>query len=140
MNYFFCKGRVIPVFLLVFIFQGCNVYHTGSVSVDDAVNSGKRVKIATSDNLLCEFKRLEKENDQLYGVTGSKSNTSRLLAANEWTRQGKNKRIKLDENEIRGYYLKNGKMSTAVNLGVPIISAAGLLGVTSKNFRPDIGN
>ena len=140
MNYFLRRGGVIPLIFLSFIFHGCNVYHTQSVGVDEAVDSRNRVKIATTDNLFCELKRLEKENEKLYGITGKSSNTSRLLAANEWTRQGRNKRIELDQDQIRGYYLKNRKLSTAVNLGVPIVSVAGLLGVTSKNFRPHVGN
>lgn len=131
---------MIPVYLLIFMMSGCNVYHTGAVSVDEAVNSENRVKIATSDNIFCEFKKLEREDDKLYGITGNRSTTSKLLATNAWTGQGKNRRIELDQSSIRGYYLVDRKMSNVLSFGVPIVSAAGLLGVTSKNFRPDVGN
>lgn len=124
----------------LFLIVGCNVYHSGSVSVEEAVESNNRVKVVTSDNVFYEFKKLKRENGKLVGVTGKNSDTAKGLKNHQQIRHGNKLKIVLAESDIRAIYPKNKKMTNIVNFGVPLVSAAGLLGITSEGFRPDIGN
>lgn len=119
---------------------GCNVYHSNSASVEEAVETKNRVKVVTTDNVFYEFKRLKNENGKMVGVTGKNSETAKSLSDFEQYKNGNNVKIILPRNEIRGVYLKDKKMSKLINFGVPLVGAAGIIGITSDGFRPDVGN
>ena len=133
-------GAVLLVLMISFIFQSCSVYHTTASSLEEGINSENRVRVVTTDNIFYEFKSLQRENTQLYGITGRRSDTAKMLKDHESIREGNNVKIALADDEIIAVYLKNKKMSKWVNYGVPVVGAAGLIGVTSANFRPDVGN
>lgn len=116
------------------------MYHTTPSSVEEGINSENRVRVVTFDNVYYEFKSLQRENAQLYGITGRHSDTAKMLRDREGTPEGRNLKIPLSDEEIVAIYLKNKKMSKWVNYGVPVVGAAGIIGVTSANFRPDVGN
>lgn len=128
------------VFLLVFILQSCSVYHSDSTTLEQAIQSENQVRIVTLDNVFYEFKKLEREGGQLYGITGKKTETAVLLADHKQFPKGNFIRIALSDEEVQAVYLKNKSMSRLVNYGVPVVGAAGLLTVTSENFKPDVGN
>lgn len=119
---------------------GCSVYHPETVSVEEAINSQNRIKVETTDNSVFELKELRRENGQLYGITGRNSDAAKLMYNRQQIRERNNMKIAFTEDEIRAIHLKNRKMSNIVNVGVPIVGAAGLLGLTNTNFRPDVGN
>lgn len=125
---------------VLFLAVGCNVYHSGSVSVNEAVDSNSRVKIVTTDNVFYEFKKLQREKGMVVGVTSKKSDAVKGLSRYQQLPDGNNVKIFLPENEIQAVYLKDKKMSNVVNIGVPIVGAAGIIGLTSDGFRPDVGN
>ncbi|MGB7786481.1 MAG: hypothetical protein WBL27_10300 [Salinimicrobium sp.] len=135
---------VAGVFLLglmsIFSLNSCSVYHNDVASVDQAIDSGDRVRVVTLDNVYYEFQRLEREGGQLYGIAGKKSDTAKMLADHKQIPQDKSVKIALADEEIQAIYLKNRSMSRLVNYGVPVVGAAGLLTVTSDSFRPDVGN
>lgn len=131
-------GGIVVLFL-----SGCNVYHTGAANIDQALESENRVKVETTDNRIYEFKELRRENGQLFGITRWNSETSQYMFDRVQLmegKKGKNVKIPLTEEEVRAVYLKNRKASRWVNYGVPLVGAAGLIGITSPNFRPDVGN
>lgn len=118
----------------------CNVYHSSSASVEEAIETKNRVKIVTTDNVFYEFKRLKNENGKLVGVTGKNSDTAKSLNEFEYYESGSNVKIVLPRNQIQGVYLKDKKMTNMLNFGVPLVGAAGIIGITSDSFRPDVGN
>ena len=127
-------------FMSIFAIESCSVYHNDTVSLEQAIESDNRVRVVTLDNVFYEFKKLERENGQLYGITGKKSETAKMLANHKQIPDKKSVKIALADEEIQAIYLKNKSMSRLVNYGVPVVGAAGLLTVTSDNFRPDVGN
>jgi hypothetical protein len=137
MNYF---TKLLLAGVLFLSFTACNVYHSGTASVDEAVESNNRVRVVTEDNVFYEFKKLQRENGQLVGITGRDSDTARMLESRPHTVEGRNAKFPFEEDEILAVYLKNRKMSNIVSVGVPLVGAAGLIGVTSEGFRPDVGN
>ncbi|MGB7843408.1 MAG: hypothetical protein WBL21_11490 [Salinimicrobium sp.] len=128
------------VFLLVFWLQSCSVYHSDSTTLKQAIQSKNQVRVVTLDNVFYEFKKLEREDGQLYGITGKKTETAAQLADHKQFVKGKFIRIALSDEEVQAVYLKNKSISRLVNYGVPVVGAAGLLTVTSENFKPDVGN
>ena len=124
----------------LFLFVGCNVYHTQYTSLDKAVESKNRVKIVTDKVEVYEFKSIEKNGEGYLGVTRKNSETAKKLKDQPMVVDGKFLKFHLDESKVYGVYLKNKGISNAVNIGVPVVSAAGLLGLTDKDFRPNIGN
>ena len=61
--------KLVALLLFVtFLVSSCKVYHSGTVSVDEAVSSFKEVKVKSYDNETYRFKRLGKRNGKLYGV------------------------------------------------------------------------
>ena len=131
----------MPLLVSFFIFSiyGCNVYHTAPGSISEAVESQNRVKVVTKDNKSFELKNLYQEGDELIGVTGRKSDTAKMLNGRAQEVDGKNIKISFQKEEILAVYLKNKKASRWVNYGVPVIGAAGILTVTSSDFKPDVG-
>lgn len=126
--------------LLIGIFSGCSVYHPDVVSIDEGVNSPNRIKITTSDNYILELKKLVRENGQLYGITAKNSEAAKLLFDHPQIPDGRNVKIVFNENDIKAVHLKNRKISKLVNVGVPLVGAAGLIGLTNRDFKPDVGN
>lgn len=133
-------ATILIIGVLLNLAVGCNVYESSSASVEEAVQTQKRVKVVTTENVFYEFKRLEEENGKLLGVTGKKSETAKSLTKWEHYKSGNNLMIVLPRNEIRGVFLKDRKMTNLVNFGVPLVGAAGIIGITSDGFRPDVGN
>lgn len=128
------------ILLLIGLISGCSVYHPDSVSIQEGVDSQNRIKITTVDNYVLELKELRREDGQLYGITGRKSETAKLLFDRPHLPDGNNIKIAFKDNEIKEIHLKDKKMSNIVNVGVPLVGAAGLIGLANKDFRPDVGN
>lgn len=129
----------VIAFLFIFLSTGCNVYHTAPGTLGEALESEDRVRVVTTDNKSFELKSLYREGDALVGVTGKKSDTAKKLNGRQQEIDGKNLRIWFQKDEILAVYLKNKKMSRLVNFGVPVVGAAGLITVTSSEFKPDVG-
>ena len=128
------------ILLIILGMSACSVYHQETVNAEEAIDSNNRIKVETKDNLVFELKELIREDGQLYGITGKKSETAKLMLDRPQVEDGKNIKFAIEESEIRAIYLKNKKMSNIVNVGVPIVGVAGLVGLTNKDFRPAVGN
>lgn len=124
----------IGLLVLVFLIGGCNVYHSSNATVEEAVNSNKRVQVAFSDNVFYEFKRLQRENGQLIGITSPKSDTAKNLKAYPTTRDGEIVKITLNESEIETIHLRNGTASNLVNFGVPAAIVGGVVILTAADI------
>lgn len=131
--------RKSVILLAVLVSSACSVYHQDTADVQRAIDSNNRIKVETTDNLVFELKELRRENGQLIGITGKNSETAKLMFDRHHVVEGNLVKILLREDEIRAVHLKNRKMSNIVNFGVPIVGVAGLVGLTNKDFRPDVG-
>lgn len=127
------------IFIFIFGMYGCSVYHPEAVSIDDGLASQNRLKVETSNNLVIELKELRRENGQLFGITKRNSETAKLMRDRPQIPEGNYIKIPFQDEEIKVVHLKNKKMSNIVNIGVPLVGAAGLLGIANGNFRPDVG-
>ncbi|TDI79992.1 MAG: hypothetical protein E2O83_03655 [Bacteroidetes bacterium] len=115
------------------VFQSCRVYHSKTVTVDEATLLSQHIKIKTTSNETYKFHRLLREDGKLYGITWRKGSTARKLSEQiVLFSAGKDKdevKILLDENTIREYHLQNKTMSILYPILFPVILAALMVGL-----------
>lgn len=127
---------------ILLVFWGmtaCSVYHKDIADVQTAIDSNNRIKVETTNNLVFELRELRREDGQLVGITRRNSETAKLMMHRPQVREGKFTKIPFTDEEIKAVYLKNRKMSNIVNISVPLVGVAGLVGLTNPDFRPDVG-
>ncbi len=111
----------------LFLLQSCRVYHSKSVTVDEAILSAEKVKLKNFNEDTFKFDKLQKEDGQLYGIARRGSKTAQLLSeqiVNEiiitkYQSSGKFVKILLLENTIKEYHLTNNTLSALLTIGFP---------------------
>jgi len=134
--------KPIALFLAVtFLVQSCKVYHSGTVSVDEAISSQKRVKVKSNDNETYRFKKLDKNNGKLYGVAHRNSDAAHYLSSNiiDNTNGGKYVDILIPDKFISKIQLHNKSLSTVLTVLLPIIAIGGLLTIAVANMSLNLG-
>ena len=111
--------KVVTLFLSVLIlFQGCTVYKSSSVTLDEAVSADTRIRIKTNDNQTLKFKNVRVENEIYTGFMYKKS---------KWVKTD------INEDNIDIVQVKNKTLSTVLSIGIPIIILGGLLGIAAAS-------
>lgn len=112
------------------LLQSCKVYHSKTVTVDEAIVSQKRVLVKNGIDETYKFDRIEIENDILYGITTRNSPTAKKLSKQviEENLNGKFVKIRLPEKDIKEYRLQNRSLSTILTIAIPI-TVAGIISV-----------
>ena len=96
--------KVVALFFSVLIlFQGCTVYKSVPISIEQAVQNESKVKIKTNNNKKLKFKRIEFANGIYYGVNKTEQVTVKTP---------------LDENSIDTIKEKNKTLSMIIIIGV----------------------
>ena len=125
------------VLISIMTLPSCSVYYNDTSSIDEALLSNDRVKIITSTNDIYKFKKLQKEDDQIYGVIKKGSNKAEDLMDQGLLEDYNDKyeKLLLSKVTIQKIHIKNKKASTAVNVVVPVVIVGALvvIGVNSYN-------
>ena len=124
--------KFIALFLVVIMtLPSCNVYYSKTATMDEAIQSDNRVKIITSTNDIYKFKKLQKEDDQIYGVIKKGSNKAEDLMDQGLLEDYDDKygKLLLEEITINEIHLKNKGASTAVTVAIPVVIVGVLVGV-----------
>jgi len=113
-----------------FLFQSCKIYHSKNVSIADAVMVPQKVKIKSNTNETYRFERLQKENNQLYGVAKRNSKTGKKLKDLSVDTNTKSKYIQvpLTNDMVKEIHIKNKALSTTGNIAMGGL-VAGLAGL-----------
>lgn len=108
--------RTIALLLIgATMFQSCRVYKRESVSLDQAISEGKRVKIRTFDNKTYAYKSIEKKEGVYYGI---KMIRKELV------------RTPIDTNNIKKVKLHNKTMSVIYGVLIGATATVVVLGFT----------
>ena len=93
--------------LLTFLilFQGCTVYKSASVTLEEAVKKQKKVQITTLDNRTMSFKQIVFRDGKYFGVKKLKDNATDVC---------------LFEKDIEYLKIKNETLSTILSIGLPV--------------------
>ena len=103
---------------VLILLQGCTVYKSTTVSLDQAVQSESKVRVYTNTNEKLKFKRIGLENGSYYGV--EKINSSMV-------------RTPLDQDYINRINEKDKTLSTVLNIGIPIVIVGALIGIAAAS-------
>ena len=119
--------KFISLFLALLItLQSCSVYHSKLASVDEAIQSVNKVKVITASNDTYRFEKLQKENDQIYGVVKKGTETAIKLYEQGIMKDNISEYVTvlLEDGTIKQIYLKNKTLSTVLTITIPIVGVA----------------
>jgi hypothetical protein len=117
--------KVVALFFSVLIlFQGCTVYKTTPITMEQAVDKEQKVKILTKNNNKLKFKRIEVENGKYYGVRKVDGRMVRLL---------------LDMDSVESIREKDKTLSTILTVAIPVVIIAGAAFLTINNAYAKTG-
>jgi len=95
--------KVVAFFFSVLIlFQGCTVYKSANVTIEEAVKTDTKVRLKTKDHQTIKFKKIGIEDGKFYGLLYYK-NTS-------WVK------TKINEDNIEKIQVKDKVLSTFINV------------------------
>jgi len=76
-----CLKLIAYAMSALILMQSCIVYHKSPVTVDEAVATNNLVKIYTTENKEYKFKKLVKEEDNIYGISSLDGRNSKNVFA-----------------------------------------------------------
>jgi len=130
--------KVVALFLATLIlFQGCTVYKSTPVSVQEAVKTSKKVKIK-DENKTYKFNYLEEIDGETYGTIFQYSKTAKLLS-NQIAKKNEHKKlvkIKLTQEQLSEIYPKDQKLSNVLT-ALPFVALSVVLTIALINAIND---
>ena len=112
-------NSIALILSVLILLQGCTVYKSVPVSLEQAANSETKVKVLTNSNEKLIFKRIGVENGSYYGVKKVKRNMVK---------------IPLDKKMLNKINVKDKTMSIILSVGIPIALLLGAGFVFDNNF------
>ena len=109
--------------LVAVMLQSCNIYKSRVSTVEEAVESKRRVKIKSETHPTYKFKQLISDGEKLYGVAHDKTRTAKILkdqivsSANNPTYV----QIMLSNNQIGEIYELNRPMSILLPIIILVV-------------------
>ena len=133
-----CMAFLASILILL---QSCTVYHASTSSVDQAISSQSKVKIKVDHDDPYIFKRLERHNENVYGVVNINSTTYKRLRGQvaDPNYEKKSALILLSEQDLINIHEKNSGLSTAINIAIPVVAIGIAAGVAASNISVDPG-
>jgi hypothetical protein len=111
--------KVVALFFVTLIlFQGCTVYKSASVTLDEASKSNTKVRVKTFDNQSLKFDRIEVTNNKINGVKINNGERSKTL---------------IEKDNIEKIQLKDETTSTILSIVTPVVVIAGILVIIVAN-------
>ena len=99
--------KIVALFFSALILlQGCTVYKSANVTLEEASKAEIQARVKTNDNQTQKFKRIGFENGQYYGV--KKINGDII-------------KTQINEQKIKRVQLKDKTASTIIPIAVPVI-------------------
>lgn len=99
------KSIALSLSILI-LFQGCTVYKSTPVTLDQAVQNASKVKVMTKSSEIMKYKKIEVENGNYYGIKKAKKEMVKTP---------------LDEKFIASIKEKDKTLSTILTIGIPVV-------------------
>ncbi len=100
-------------FSVLILLQGCTVYKSSSVTLDEAYRTTGKARVKTNDNKTQTFVRIGVDDGEYYGVKKVKGNYDK---------------IPLDEKDITNIKLKDYTLSSVLTIGgITIVVVVGII-------------
>ena len=100
------KGIAITLSVLMLL-QSCKVYHSKTATIDEVIESQKRVKVKSYNGEIYRFDKLHRENDQIFGIAKTKRQERLRNYAKQFGQgevSGKEVKFSIPDNAIKEYY------------------------------------
>ena len=111
--------KVVSVFFAALIlFQGCTVYKSAPVTLDEALKSSTKVRVKTFDNQTLKFYRMKVLNNKIFGIKINNGERSKTL---------------IEKDNIEKIQLKDKTTSTILSIVTPVVVIAGILVIIVAN-------
>ena len=125
---------------LTILVQSCVAYHSSTASIDEAIQSNDKIKLASETEDTYVFNQLQRENGNIYGITKRKSVTADLLSAQivEDTKDQKNVKILLRNDQLNNIHLQNKTMSTLGTIAIPLVVVGVIVIIARKSISPSL--
>lgn len=125
--------KSLAMLIVLVSMQSCSVYHSKTVSIDDAINSYDKVKIKSPDDDVYKFEKITKVDGEIYGLAKKTSSTAKELNDQIiWKNSDeKNVRILLTDKNISAVYVKNKPASTIVSIAIPVATVGVVIGISA---------
>lgn len=133
--------KMLSLFMsLTILVQSCVAYHSSNASIDEAIQSNDKVKLEAAEDTYV-FQELQRENGNIYGITKRKSVTADLLSAQivEDTKDQKNVKILLRNDQLNNIHLQNKTMSTLATIGIPLVVVGVILIIAASSMDFNLG-
>lgn len=128
---------------LTILVQSCVAYHSSAASIDEAVQSNDKIKLVSATKDTYVFQELQRENGNIYGITKRKSVTADLLSSQivADTKDQKNVKILLRDDQLNNIHLQNKTMSTLATIGIPLVvmGVIAIIVANSLDFNLGLG-
>jgi len=117
--------KVVALFFATLILvQGCTVYKSASVTLDEASKSNTKVRVKTFDKQSLKFDRIDVINNKIIGV--KINNGVRSLTP-------------IEKDNIEKIQLKDKTTSTILSIGTPVVASAVIIGIIVAESLNNIG-
>jgi len=130
--------RVLAFLLTVLILcQSCNIYRTTNLSLEEAAETDVKVRLKTTSDRKYVFKRIEKNEDLIYGVANKNSKAAKELSNHILPESPMDNKVKirLDELPIQEINPKNKRLSELVPLMIAGVALL-IFGLTYEMSSP----
>lgn len=105
-------------FVVVMLIQSCTVYKSTPITLDQAVQSGAKVRVKTLDNEKFKFKKIEFIDGKFQGL---KKQSGFMV------------KTPLNQEDIKSVNEKNKTLSTVLSIGIPVVTVGGLLAIAAAS-------
>jgi len=93
-------------FSILILLQGCTVYKSANVSLEEAVRTDNKIKITTNDNQTLKFQKIGFEDGLYFGIKKIK---------------GEMVKSKIEQENIKSVKLQDKPTSTILTIGIPVV-------------------
>lgn len=100
------------------LLQSCTVYQKSLSSVDNALFNQKRKKLVTTDNNVFRVKKIEKEGDNIFITTQTKTVLANKMFSyiTQVYPERSQAKLQIPVEYIEGFYLKDESTSTIITI------------------------
>src|SRR5690606_9135101 len=122
---------------LLILCQSCNIYRSKNISLDEAIETGTKVRVKTALGRNYVFKRIEKDENHTYGIAGKNSNTAKELRNQMLPESASNNKVKIriDKLPVQEINPKNKRLSELVPLTIAGVALL-IFGLTYEMSSP----
>ena len=117
------ENNLLAFLSLLFLFQSCSIYQSGNINLEQAVDTNGKVKISNTDGEKLIFKRIEKNDDQFFGLAKLNSKASKKMQklGIDGRQKGTFYAFGLETLGIQKLQAKNYTGSTLATIGVSVV-------------------